>query len=150
MVSGLPSGSPLTVPPERTGPRSKIPATCGAAIEVPLMVLYPPPFQVELMLTPGAQKSTGGLPKLEKEAHALLEFMAETVKIFGPFTLAGEVVLASLLSFPAANTNRMPVEDAAKIASSKACETGPPRLMLATSPALPLALTCSTPAITPL
>jgi hypothetical protein len=34
------------------------PATCGAAILVPLMVAYVLPLYVEYMLTPGAAKST--------------------------------------------------------------------------------------------
>lgn len=37
--SGLPSGSLVTVPLEPRFPKSKIPQTCGAAIDVPLMVL---------------------------------------------------------------------------------------------------------------
>jgi hypothetical protein len=35
------------------------PLTCGVAMLVPLMVLYPPPAQVELIDTPGAVTSTG-------------------------------------------------------------------------------------------
>jgi hypothetical protein len=34
------------------------PATCGLDMDVPLIVLYPPPFQVERMHTPGAVRST--------------------------------------------------------------------------------------------
>ena len=55
MTSGFPSGSPLTVPPLRGIPQSNNPHTWGEAIEVPLMVLYPPSFQVDLIETPGAQ-----------------------------------------------------------------------------------------------
>ena len=33
------------------------PETCGAAIEVPLIVVFPPPRAVELMLLPGAVSS---------------------------------------------------------------------------------------------
>lgn len=50
------------------------PATCGVAIDVPLMVLYDEPGQVERMLTPGAEMfgfiepSTRDGPKPEKFA----------------------------------------------------------------------------------
>jgi hypothetical protein len=33
--------------------RATVPVTCGAAMLVPEIVLYPPPFQVERMQTPG-------------------------------------------------------------------------------------------------
>ena len=35
-------GHPITLPKELTFPNIKIPATCGAAIEVPFSVEYPP------------------------------------------------------------------------------------------------------------
>ncbi len=38
--------------------RAAPPAPCGEAMEVPLIVVVPPPFLVERMLTPGAQMST--------------------------------------------------------------------------------------------
>lgn len=49
------------------------PLTCGAAIEVPEIVSYPPPFQVEWMQTPGAAMVCAESPlptvvKLEKSA----------------------------------------------------------------------------------
>src|SRR5829696_802732 len=44
------------------------PVTCGVAIDVPLIVLYPPPFQVDRMHTPGAMRSTS-VPKFEKSAN---------------------------------------------------------------------------------
>lgn len=47
------------------------PATWGAAIDVPLMVLYPPPIQVERMQTPGAARST---PAPAKSARRVVEF----------------------------------------------------------------------------
>ena len=59
------------------------------------------------------------------------------VTIFAPLTRAGELVLASELSFPAARANIIPFSAAERIALSKASEVGPPRLILATSPALP-------------
>lgn len=52
--SALPSGSPQAYPLVRALPRRSTPAACGAAIEVPLMVVVPPPFLVERMLAPGA------------------------------------------------------------------------------------------------
>ena len=54
MGSGLPSRSQVALPLARTAPRSRMPATCGAAMEVPLMDVVPPPLRVETMLTPGA------------------------------------------------------------------------------------------------
>lgn len=38
--------------------RAPVPPVCGEAIEVPDIVVVPPPLLVERMLTPGAQMST--------------------------------------------------------------------------------------------
>ncbi len=55
--SGFPSGSPLTVPHVFGLPllARMTPAACGADIDVPLTLEYPPLRQVEQTLTPGAQ-----------------------------------------------------------------------------------------------
>jgi len=57
------------------------PLTCGAAIEVPLIVLtavFELPIQEEVMFTPGAEISTQ-LPVLLNEANASLLSVAPTV-----------------------------------------------------------------------
>jgi hypothetical protein len=59
-------------------------------MEVPLFDPYTPPGMVDLTLLPGAAKSIGGLPKLEKEEKAPLLSIEEMVKILAPFTLPGE------------------------------------------------------------
>lgn len=48
--------------------RAAAPATCGLAMDVPEIVLYPPPRHVDSTHTPGAAMSTSG-PKLEKNAN---------------------------------------------------------------------------------
>ena len=63
------------------------PATCGAAIDVPLMVLVVPLSQVDLIACPGANKSTHD-PILEKMARVSAEVVAPTVIASG--TRAGE------------------------------------------------------------
>ena len=62
MASGLPSGSPTAVPLHPSFPRMSKPATWGAAIDVPDFVTIPPPRFREITWTPGAARSTGGLP----------------------------------------------------------------------------------------
>ena len=55
-----------------------VPATCGAAIEVPLKPAYPPPGTLERTFTPGAAMfglmppSMPDVPRLEKSAMVLL------------------------------------------------------------------------------
>src|SRR5688500_4360655 len=83
------------------------PATCGAAMEVPLMVAF---AVVELMPAdampaPGAYRSTQG-PKLEKEACRSEESLAATVKTSG--TRAGELSQASTMELPAATATETP------------------------------------------
>ena len=63
------------------------PATCGADIEVPLIVLEPLPSHHEVMPTPGARMSTHA-PKLEKPANESPLSVAPTVMALG--ALAGE------------------------------------------------------------
>src|SRR6185503_16751554 len=64
---------------------------------------------------------------------------------------AGDELIASRLSFPAATANGTPESTAAATAESSAADTPPPRLMLATqrSPLPQLFATWLTPAITP-
>jgi hypothetical protein len=65
------------------------PATCGVAIEVPLIVFVAVLllYQADVMLTPGAMMSTQ-VPKLEKLAAASLLWVAPTV--IASATRAGE------------------------------------------------------------
>lgn len=48
---------------------ASVPATNGAAIDVPLIVAYPPPGAHDTMLTPGAAIPTPAGPKFENEAR---------------------------------------------------------------------------------
>src|SRR5262245_19323305 len=75
------------------------PATCGEAMDVPLMVVVLPFFEVESTLTPGADRSIS-VPTLLQEALTLFESCAATVSTDG--SLAGEWSFASPLSLPAA------------------------------------------------
>ncbi len=56
-----------------------MPVTWGVDIEVPLIVVVPPPRAVESTLTPGAAKSTGGLPQFDQEGMQSLLSIAEIV-----------------------------------------------------------------------
>src|ERR1700694_3205841 len=78
-----------------------VPATCGVAIDVPLIVFVADalPIHADLMFTPGALMSTQ-LPRLENDAKPSLMAGAPTVIACG--ALAGEKVQASALLLPAA------------------------------------------------
>ena len=93
--SGLPSGSLLAVPFEPGFPFDIMitAQACGDDIDVPEIVLVPPFFHKEKMLTPGAAKSTGGLPKLDHEGMLSLTSIAEIVQTFLPLARAGEKLL---------------------------------------------------------
>lgn len=77
-----------------------IPATYGAAIEVPdkRAVAVGAPIKAERMLTPGAQTSKIA-PKFEKGALAFLESIAPMV--LAVETLAGDTFDASAFELPA-------------------------------------------------
>ncbi|MDX6720335.1 MAG: hypothetical protein QOJ63_2589 [Solirubrobacteraceae bacterium] len=77
------------------------PATCGVAIDVPLIVLVAVSdvYQEDWMLDPGANRSTQ-VPKFENDERASVDVAAATVSALA--TRAGEVAQASALSFPAA------------------------------------------------
>ncbi|PYR04847.1 MAG: hypothetical protein DMG00_22620 [Acidobacteria bacterium] len=67
MAAGVPLHSPFAMH------SAAAPATCGDAMLVPEMVLYPPPFHVDRMHTPGAATvcpSSAGPAKLLKSAAA--------------------------------------------------------------------------------
>src|SRR5215204_7468747 len=77
------------------------PATCGAAIEVPLMVLVAVSlvFHAEVMPSPGAKMSVQ-VPKLENDALASVRVLALTVMASG--VRAGVKLQASELELPEA------------------------------------------------
>ena len=77
------------------------PATCGVAIEVPLMVFVAVllVLQAEVMLEPGAKMSRH-VPKLENEERASLLVVEPTV--LAAATRAGEELHALAFELPAA------------------------------------------------
>ncbi len=77
------------------------PATCGDAIDVPLMVFVAVSlvYQAEVMLDPGAKISTHD-PKFENEDLASPFVVEPTVRALA--ARAGEELQASTLLFPAA------------------------------------------------
>ena len=84
--------------------RAAAPATCGAAIEVPLIVLVAvsPVLQAEVMFWPGAKMSVQ-VPQLENEARASVFVEALTVIASG--VRAGEALQA--LAFVVAGGDRV-------------------------------------------
>mmetsp|Transcript_12032 Transcript_12032/g.19585 ORF Transcript_12032/g.19585 Transcript_12032/m.19585 type:complete len:250 (-) Transcript_12032:279-1028(-) len=99
------------------------PATCGVAMEVPLMVSFAvlDPFHADVIEVPGAYISVH-LPKFENEERRSLESV-EPTDITPPFAAlpparAGEYLHPSLESFPEATTTICPALAAARQASS--------------------------------
>ena len=109
--------------------RAARPATCGAAIDVPeiVRVADEPPTQAEVMLVPGAQRSTHD-PKFEYAACASARSIAPIVSADG--ARAGEDEHASVELFPAATTTVRPAAVALATAESMAVLAEPPRLKL--------------------
>ena len=108
------------------------PATCGEAIEVPESKRHAldEAIVADLMLTPGANKSTHD-PWLVNFARSSLPPIAPTVIAVG--SDAGEYLHAKPLLLPAATANTMPSAVALATAEFNAVEYEPPRLMLATA-----------------
>jgi len=81
--------------------RAAAPATCGVAIDVPLMVLVAVSlvFHADVMFTPGAKMSRQ-VPKLENDARWSVRSVAPTVIAAG--TRAGLKLHALALLLPAA------------------------------------------------
>src|SRR5262245_44111365 len=108
------------------------PATCGAAMLVPLLVPYPPPGIVDKTLTPGAVISTSG-PRLLNAAITSAESIADTAMTF--LYLAGKPTFDAAggtgtccWEFPAAATTNNPLFQAAsQIVLSAAGADGAPR-----------------------
>src|SRR5829696_4420252 len=126
------------------------PATCGVAIDVPLIVLVAVSlvFQDEVMLTPGAKMSVQ-VPKLENEALASL--LSEALTVIASATRAGVKLHASALELPDAIAYTTPSAIELRTAFSVVVSLPwPPRLMLATAgPEVWLPVTQSIPAATP-
>ena len=116
--------------PERTA--AAAPATCGVAMEVPLIeaMAVVEAVPADVIPTPGAYRSTQA-PKLEKDAWRSDASLAATVSALG--TRAGELVHASTAELPAAATTVTPSLTRAWTAVSTMVLAVPPRLRLATA-----------------
>ena len=113
--------------------RAATPATCGAAIEVPLIVFVAVllVYHAEVMLEPGAKMSTQ-VPMLEKEERASVEVDEATVIAAG--TRARVLVQASPpVSFPAEIAYVTPSAMELLTALSTLLLAEPPRLIFATA-----------------
>ena len=108
------------------------PATCGAAIDVPLRVRRAVSLdQVDdVMPTPGAKMSRQ-VPQLENDARTSAESTAPTVMASG--ALAGDMLHASAFRLPAATTNTIPSLMPRATAELNTDDLAPPRLRLATA-----------------
>src|SRR5438552_13488896 len=112
--------------------RAAIPATCGQAMLVPLIVVVPPPSLSDRMFTPGAHRSTSG-PRLLNGAITLDESIADTAITFLYF--AGKPTLdvaggTGDPAFPAAATSNKPLLQAVlQMVCSAAGADPPPKLM---------------------
>lgn len=113
--------------------RAAPPETWGAAMEVPLLVVWAVSELrlAERMSVPGAQMFVHS-PKFEKWARLSRALMAPTVMALG--TNGGVKSQASVLLLPAATTTTTPASTAASIASAMAWNVPfPPKLMLTTA-----------------
>lgn len=112
---------------------------CGAAIDVPLAAIVPPPRLAETMFVPGAPISgfksqvppTG--PREENQARRSPGSRAATVIAEG--AIAGEPMAAFSNAFPPERQNTIPAATARSTAatSGSSIERGPPMLMFTTS-----------------
>ena len=111
---------------------ASVPATCGAAIEVPLSMRSAVWLRQSGADThwPGASRSTQ-LPKFEKTARLSVLSLAPTV--IAPGTRAGERRQALLFSLPADTTTWKPASSRLRTASSSIGWASAPRLMLTTA-----------------
>lgn len=130
--------------------KAAAPATCGAAIEVPLSVAVAVSFvaKAEVIELPGAKRSTHE-PQFEYDARTSLDVVAPTVT--ADTSLAGDAVQASAFALPAATTNVTPSATPRATASFMKFDLTPPRLMFATAgtPAAWFATIQSIPLMTP-
>jgi hypothetical protein len=96
------------------------PATCGAAIDVPDLVEMPPLASVDVMLTPGAKRSTHE-PMFAQDGFVSLPLVALTVRASA--TRAGDTLQALTarpmkLPLPAATATGTPAATVRRTASS--------------------------------
>src|SRR5881397_4373229 len=86
---------------------AQVPATCGAAIDVPLAIANPPPAKDEMILTPGANRDRNGAT-FEKYATWSSFVVAPTLTALE--THAGALSWSVAPSLPAATTVAIPAE----------------------------------------
>jgi hypothetical protein len=112
--------------------RAATPATCGAAMDVPLMVLVAVLllYHADVMLEPGAKMSRQ-LPQFEKDERASDDGVEPTV--MASATRDGDELHASALLLPAATANGTPAFTALRTALSSVLEIPPPSDMFATA-----------------
>src|SRR6476469_4635985 len=124
------------------------PVTCGVAIDVPLntFVCVSLPLYDDVIDWPSAKMSTQ-VPNFENDARASVLVVAPTVIACG--VRAGDCVQASAFELPAAMAYVTPlaIDDCTDCSSVVVAD--PPRLMFATAGLTWLAVTQSTPAMTP-
>src|SRR3954447_934531 len=127
--------------------RAATPATCGLAMDVPLMRAVAPPGAVEVMSTPGAYPSTQSGPQFEN--HALWSLRSEAAVVNALGARAGDCVQASTSELPAATATKMSAETRSFTAVSSAAEGPPPSDRFTTAGPVLCVRTHSRPAITP-
>src|SRR5690606_35583742 len=110
--------------------RAASPLTCGAAMEVPVRDVRPPPGQVEYTPYPGALMSTH-LPQLENAAR--LSYLVVAPTAMTQPALDGEYLHGSPLSLPAATMSNTPDLDRFITAVLTAVGFGPPSERFATA-----------------
>ena len=122
------------------------PATCGEAIDVPLIVRVLLPIHVDVMLDPGAYTSTQ-LPKFENDDFASL--IVDDATVVAAPALDGEKLHALALLLPAATAMNTPAFDRLVVAVLSDEEKPPPSDMLATAGLMWFTRTQSRPAMIP-
>jgi hypothetical protein len=112
--------------------RAATPATCGVAIDVPLIVFVAVSLvdHADVMLEPGAKMSTT-LPKFENDDRASV--LVDDPTVIASLTRAGEKLLAFAFELPAAIAYVTPAAMELRTAVSSDGDTPPPRLMFATA-----------------
>src|SRR6516225_452358 len=114
--------------------RANAPATCGAAIDVPLNTSYPPPGTDELMFSPGASSDRKGAMSEKKDTSS--------VRLLDPTLTADEIHAGEVRAdpeklLPEATTLAIPSDRRLSILgfigslSQGAADKSPPRLMFA-------------------
>src|SRR4051794_39859180 len=115
-------------------------------MEVPLIVLVPPFSQSEVMLLPGAYRSTQP-PQFENDD--LASVLVDEATVVTLAALEGEKLHASALLLPAATATNTPELARLLTAVLSELEKPPPRLMLATAGWIALVASQLRPAMMP-